>query len=106
MNILVGYDRSNSAKDALKWAKARAKAFDANVDMITSMVEANNDRYEDMLQAELGLEYAKTLLAEDNIHCETHLLIRGYSPGEELIQFAKDNQISEISFVKNDGGDK
>ena len=32
--------------------------------------------------------------------------IRGYSPGEELIQFAKDNKVSEISFVKNEGGDK
>jgi nucleotide-binding universal stress UspA family protein len=96
MNILVGYDGSNSAKDALKLAKARAKAFDANVDVITSMVRANKNQYEDVRQAEAGLENAKTLLEEDNIHCETHLLIRGHSPGEELVQFAEDNQINEI----------
>jgi hypothetical protein len=47
-------------------------------------------------QAELGLQYAKTLLEEDNIHCETHLIIRDHSPGEELVEFAEDNQINEI----------
>ena len=29
-------------------------------------------------------------------HCETHLLIRGLSPGEDLVQFSEDNQISEV----------
>jgi nucleotide-binding universal stress UspA family protein len=106
MKILIGYDGSNSAKDALKLAQDRAKAFNATVDVITSMFEANNDKYEEVRQAELGLEYAKTLLGEDNIHCETHLLIHGHSAGEELVQFAEDNQINEISFVESEGGEK
>jgi len=96
MNILVGYDGSNSAKDALKLAKDYAIALDAKVAVVTSMVGANNNQYEDLRQAELGLEYAKTWLDKDNIHCETHLLIRGLSAGEDLVQFAEDNQINEI----------
>ena len=96
MKILIGYDGSNSAKDALILAKDHAKAFNADVVVITSMVEVNYAQYEDVQQAELGLEYAKTLLEEDNIHCETHLLIRGNSPGEELVQLAEDNQFNEI----------
>ena len=96
MNILVGYDGSNSAKDALKLAKDHAMALDAKVDVVTSMVAAKNSQYDDVRQAELGLEYAKALLEEDSIDCETHLLIRGLSPGEDLVQFAEDNQISEI----------
>ena len=96
MNILVGYDGSNSAKDALKLAKDHAMAFDYKVDVVTSMLGAKNNQYDDVRQAELGLEYAKALLEEDNIHCETHLLIRGLSPGEDLVQFAEDNQINEI----------
>ncbi len=96
MKILIGYDGSNSAKDALNLAKVRAKEFDANVYVVTSMVGANKHQYEDVRQAELGLEFAKTLFEEDNIPCETHLLIRGHSPGEELVQFAEDNQINEI----------
>jgi len=96
MNILVGYDGSNSAKDALKLAKDHAMALDYKVDAVTSMFGAKNNQYDDVRQAELGLEYAKALLEEDNIHCETHLLIRGLSPGEDLVQFAEDNQINEI----------
>ena len=96
MKILVGYDGSNSAKDALKLAKDHAMALDAKVDIVTSMVGAKNNQYDDVRQAELGLEYAKALLEEDSIDCETHLLIRGLSPGEDLVEFAEDNQINEI----------
>jgi len=96
MKILVGYDGSNSAKDALKLAKDHAVALNAKVDVVTSMEEAKNSQYDDVRQAELGLEYAKALLEENNIHCETHLLIRGLSPGEDLVRFSEDNQISEV----------
>jgi len=96
MRILVGYDKSKSAKDALKLSKQRAKAFDADVHVVTSMFKAKNNQYGDFQQAEIGLKYAKTLLEKDNIRCETHLLIRGLSPGEDLVQFAENHQISEI----------
>jgi len=96
MKILVGYDRSNPANDALELAKDHAMAFDANVHVVTSMVGANNNQYDNMQRAELGLEYAKALFEEENIKCETHLLIRGLLPGEDLVKFAEDNQINEI----------
>lgn len=96
MKILVGYDRSNSANDALELAKDHAMAFDAKVHVVTSMVGANNNQYDDMQRAELGLDYAKALLEENSIKCETHLLIRGLLPGEDLVKFAEDNQINEI----------
>jgi nucleotide-binding universal stress UspA family protein len=96
MKILVGYDRSNSANDALELAKDHATAFDADVHVVTSMVGANNNQYDDMQRAELGLDYAKALLEENGITCETHLLIRGLLPGEDLVKFAEDNQINEI----------
>jgi nucleotide-binding universal stress UspA family protein len=60
------------------------------------MVEAKNIQYDDVQQAELGLEYAKALLEDNDIPCETHLLIRGLSPEEDLAQFAEDNQVDEI----------
>jgi len=91
MNILVGYDRSNSANDALELAKDHAMAFDAKVHVVSSMKGANNNQYDDKLRAELGLDYAKALLEENNIKCETHLLIRGLLPGEDLVQFAENN---------------
>jgi len=96
MKILVGYDRSNPANDALELAKDHAMAFDADVQVVTSMAGANNNQYDDMQRAELGLDYAKALLEKNNIKCETHLLIRGLLPGEDLVKFAEDNQINEI----------
>jgi nucleotide-binding universal stress UspA family protein len=96
MKILVGYDGTNSAKDALKLARDYAKSLDASIDVVTSMVKANENQYESVRQAEWGLEYTKALLTEKGIDCETHLLIRGVSPGEDLIQFAAENRVDEI----------
>lgn len=96
MKILVGYDGTNSAKEALNLAKSHAKAFGASVDVVTSMQKGTESDRNDIEQAERGLEYAKSLFAEADISCNTHLLIRGLSPGEDLVEFANENQIKEI----------
>ena len=96
MKILVGYDGTNSAKDALNLSKSHAKAFDASVDVVTSMQKGTESERKAIEQAERGLEYAKTLLEDADISCNTHLLIRGLSAGEDLVEFASENQIEEI----------
>jgi nucleotide-binding universal stress UspA family protein len=93
---MVGYDGSNAAKEALVLAKKHAKAFEAKVFVISSLERGNEDQLPKIDQAERDLEYAKSFLEKDNIPCETHLLIRGLSPGEDLIQFANENEIDEI----------
>lgn len=96
MKILVGYDGTHPAKEALNLAKKRAKAFDASVDVVTSMQKGTEHQLEDIEQAERGLEYAKSIFEDDKIACKTHLLIRGLSPGEDLVEFAAENQVDEI----------
>jgi nucleotide-binding universal stress UspA family protein len=96
MKILVGYDGSNAAKDALLLAKKHAKAFDAKVFVLSSLEKGNEDQLPKIEQAERDLEYAKNFFEKDHIPCETHLLIRGLSPGEDLIEFANENEIDEI----------
>ena len=96
MKILVGYDGSNAAKDALVLAKKHAKAFEAKVFVLSSLEKGNEDQLPKIEQAERDLEYAKTFFDKDGIPCETHLLIRGLSPGEDLIEFANENEIDEI----------
>ena len=44
MKILVGYDGTNSAKEALNLAKTHAKLFGATVDVITSMEKSQARR--------------------------------------------------------------
>lgn len=96
MKILVGYDGSNAAKDGLVLAKKHAKAFEAKVFVLSSLEKGNEDQLPKIEQAERDLEYAKNFFEKDNIPCETHLLIRGLSPGEDLIEFANENEIDEI----------
>ncbi|MBW2252947.1 MAG: universal stress protein [Deltaproteobacteria bacterium] len=96
MKILVGYDGSNSGKEALNLAKKHAMAFKGEVDVITSMVKGTESQRQDMDQAKRGLEYAEVFFKENNIPCKTHLLIRGLTSGEDLVQFAQENNIDEI----------
>ena len=96
MKLLVGYDGSNSAKEALNLTKIHAKAFGASVAVVTSMEKGTEGQREDISQSEKGLEWAKSLFEENEIDCDTHLLIRGLSPGEDIVEFAKENQVDEV----------
>ena len=96
MKILVGYDGTNSAKEALNLAKSYAKTFGASVEVVTSMQKGTESARKDIEQAERGLAYAKSLFEEDGIACNTHLLIRGLTAGEDLVKFADENQIDQI----------
>ncbi len=96
MRILVGYDGSKAAKEALKVTRRHARAFGASVDIVTSMETGNADEQAAIDEAERGLEWAKTLFDDKAIPCKTHLLIRGLSPGEDLVHFARENQVDEI----------
>jgi nucleotide-binding universal stress UspA family protein len=96
MKILVGYDGTNSAKEALNLAKTHAKVFDASVAVVTSMEKGTENQREDITEAEKLLEWAKSLFEENEVACDTHLLIRGLTPGEDIVEFARENQVDEI----------
>jgi nucleotide-binding universal stress UspA family protein len=96
MNILVGYDGSKVAADALELAKKHAKAFDAKVFIVTSMVGGPEALREDFEKAEKDLNFAKIGFKKEEIPCETRLSVRGLEPGEDLVQFAEENKIDQI----------
>jgi nucleotide-binding universal stress UspA family protein len=96
MKILVGYDGSNAAKDALALARKHAKAFDAEIEVVTSLVGGTATEAVEVQQAQEELDYAEETCKKDNIACKTHLLIKGLSPGEDLVQFAQEKKIDQI----------
>ena len=96
MKILVGYDGSNSGKEALDLAKRHAMVFKGEIDVVTSMVKGTEKERENIDQAKRGLEYAEVLFKDNNIPCKTQLLIRGLAPGEDVVEFARENHIDEI----------
>ena len=96
MKILVGYDGSNSAKDALALAKKHAAAFDATVTIVSSLTGGSVTHSVDVEQATENLELAKKMVDGDGIQCETKLLVRGMTPGEDIVDYAREKAIDEI----------
>jgi nucleotide-binding universal stress UspA family protein len=96
MNILVGYDGSKVAADALKLAQKQADAFNGKVIIVTSMVGGPEVLRDDFEKAERELEFAKSGFKEKGIPCEARLSVRGLEAGEDLVQFAEENKIDLI----------
>ena len=96
MKILVGYDSSNVAKEALVLAKKYAKAFDANVYVVRSLAQSREMKLEDIQTAEQELENIRRSFRDEEIACKTEASVSSISPGEDLVQFAQENEIDEI----------
>ncbi len=96
MKILVGYDGSKVAEDALKMAQKHATAVKGVIFIVTSLEQSHTLQKGDIDKAEGKLEYLRTSFNLDDISCETHASVNYLSPGEDLVQFAKDNAIDEI----------
>ena len=96
MNILVGYDGSNAAMDAMKLAKKHAKAFDAKVYVVTSLRGGSDSSDDKISTGEQYLDFARDFFENKGISVETHLLVRGMEPGEDIVQFARENNTDEI----------
>ncbi|MFA6222447.1 MAG: universal stress protein [Desulfomonilaceae bacterium] len=96
MKILVGYDGSNQAKEALNLAKKHAQAFNAYVYVVYSLKKGSQTTAGEIDQAKEWLEYTKQFFSASGIPVETHLLVRGVTPGEDLVQFAQEHDVDEI----------
>ena len=96
MNILVGFHGSKIAEDVIKLANKHAKAFKANVYIVTSLEQGPDLKKEDIDKAESKLKKIETSFKADNIPCDTRVSVSQQSPGEDLVRFAKDNDIDEI----------
>jgi nucleotide-binding universal stress UspA family protein len=96
MKILVGYDGSNSAKDALALAKKHATAFKAQVIIVSSLTGGSVTHAVEVEHATEDLEFAKKMFDDEGIQCDTKLLVRGMTPGEDIVNYAKEKAIDEI----------
>ena len=96
MKILVGYNGSVTAKVVLEQAVIFARIFNAKVIVITSTTGGSGEDQKEVSKSRSGLDFAKDYLTKKNIPCETHELARGFSPGEDIVKFAKDNDINQI----------
>lgn len=96
MKFLVAYNGTKESKSALDLAIKNATAFKAKVYIITSMEGGASEKPEDVLRVKEDLEYAKTTIEKSGLEFEVHEMVRGLSPGEDLVKFAEDNGIDQI----------
>ncbi len=96
MNILVGYDASNEAKDALKLAKNHAKAFGAKIRVVKSVTRHHPLDFSLIQVAEEKLEREiRSQLNGDITNYQTRLLVSSNSTGQNLTEFAELEKIAE-----------
>ena len=96
MKFLVGYDGSNEAEAALKEAQKHANVFKADIYIVTSLEQSSTLQKAEVEKAEGELEYLRTPFNIDDIPCETTVSVNYLSAGEDLIQFARENNIDKI----------
>jgi len=96
MKILVGYEESKVAEAAVRLALKHAQAFGAEIIIVTSLEQGPALKKEDIDKAENKLEKVRKLFSADGIPCETHAAVSYHSPGEDLVDFAKEYDVDEI----------
>ncbi len=97
MKIMVCYEGSGASRSALRVAVKHAKAFGAKLFLVASLEKGTEDEQKVIKDLETELNNAKEKIVKDGIDCETHLLVRGMSPDEDLVQYAKEKGIDEIA---------
>lgn len=96
MKILVGYKGTDVGKDLMDIAVKHAKAFDGEILIVTSMVGGEKTERQELLNAEKNLNQAKAYFDDFGVKSQTHLLVRGFEAGEDIVKFAREKNIDEI----------
>ena len=93
MKFLVGYDGTSLDDRVLKLAQKHASVFKADIYIVTSLEQSSTLEKAEIDKAEGELEYLRTPFNIDDINCETFVSVNYLSAGEDLVQFAKENDI-------------
>ena len=96
MKILVGFDGTNAAKEAIALAEQHARIFDATIILAYSMVGGPEVPRKDFEIAENSLEHQKNSLIDKKLTCKTIMSVRGLEAGEDLVRLAEEHQADEV----------
>ena len=98
MKIMVGFNAYFTSDNVIQVAIDHAKAFEAKLFIVTSIVGHSLDDTGKIAneEAQNRLDRLSAALEVEEIPHEMHLLVRGDNPGEDLVNFAEKNNIDEI----------
>jgi nucleotide-binding universal stress UspA family protein len=101
MKIMMYYDGTENTKQTLPLVKNRAKALNAHVDVVSSMPKGGESQLKEIEKREDELSSIKNILEKQDIHCDTHLLIKGHDAGDDIASYAKRHKVDEIVIGTN-----
>ena len=97
MKFLVCYDETNAAKKALKVAREHARIWQAELEVVNTVTRVEPLKHSKVKKMEEKMEAeVKEILAADDPPYETQLLLTDLTPGEQLVQFAEDQEMDLI----------
>ena len=96
MQILVGYNGSVESKTAVKLAGELAIPLDGRVLVMTSMEGGARERPEEIAKAQAHLNEARQVMLAKGVPCEVFQSVRGLSPGEDLVDYARQHAVHLI----------
>jgi len=96
MKLMVCYDGSNVANDAIDLAVKLGKQLRGSVSLVRSISTKRADDVVRVEDLETDLESVGQRVSATGLTVDTHLLIRGGSAGEDLTAFANEKRIDYI----------
>jgi nucleotide-binding universal stress UspA family protein len=97
MKFMVCYDGSAESKEALKLAQQQAKALGARLEIVKTISRdsALKRSFIEESEKELNREIAE-IMGESEVPFSAQLLIGSLSAGEQIVKFARDEEINQI----------
>ena len=75
MKLLFSYDGRDSSAKALDFAVTHAKALNASLDIVSTVIRTGMDHTEDIKLAEKMLNRAKKNCEDQGVECKTQVII-------------------------------
>ncbi len=98
MTFLVGYNGSKAARAALALAIEHAKVFGAKMFVVASAGGRAGETAGDIDRTARWLNEARQRVEAAGAVCDARELVRGLSPGEDIVRFASENAV-DVVFV-------
>lgn len=96
MKFLVAYSGSSESKAALSLAIENALLFKAKVFVITSMEGGQSEKPEDIARVNQALKQVRRQIDDSGLEHEVQETARGFTPGQDIVRFAKENDIDQV----------
>ena len=96
MKILVSYNATKESQAALDLARNYAKVFNARMVVVSSSEGGKGEKLEDINKIKEDLEKIQAEIINDGIECQIVQLARGFTPGEDIVLYADENDIDQI----------